>query len=77
MPEETGTYHGDGRPEDAAVDAAMKSLYRQLFEQELPGDLPFDVEAGLRDLKERLAAMPAETRANVPPWYVPDTEGTS
>jgi hypothetical protein len=38
-----------------AEDAAMRKLYREMGEREMPGDEPFDAEAGLRDLKERLA----------------------
>ncbi len=68
------TYYGDSRPGDQAADTAMRALYRQLDEQGLPGDPPFDVEAGLRDLKERLAVT--EDLSSVPPWYVPDIEGT-
>jgi hypothetical protein len=51
-----------GEPRDltGAEDAAMRDLYRQLGEQDLPGDPPFDVEAGLRDLKKRLASTGGE-----------------
>ncbi len=54
-----------------AQNAAMRALYRQLDEQDLPGDPPFDVEAGLRDLRERMA----EDLSSVPPWYVSDPPG--
>jgi hypothetical protein len=36
-------------------DAAMRRLYREMDDHDLPGDPPFDVEAGIRDLKGRLA----------------------
>jgi hypothetical protein len=43
-----------------AEDAAMRSLYREMGEQDLPGEEPFDAEAGLRDLKKRLAGTSGE-----------------
>jgi hypothetical protein len=38
-----------------SADTAMRALYLQLDEQGIPGDPEFDTEAGLRDLRERLA----------------------
>jgi hypothetical protein len=59
-------------PESA--NAAMRALYRELDEQGLPGDPAFDVEAGLRDLRERLARdaaafkdEPAPAHITIPP----------